>query len=352
MKRLTALLALLAMLFALPARAELPLVYPAETVISVMRLTDAQRRLADYLYAPVLAGEEKIDLPKGTRYDDVGVAMQSLMLNYPELFHLDRTYTISYWQNEPDVAVSVSPTYRMNAWEADAIRQRLYSAALEMIAADPSPLALHDALVARASYGGSTEMRHTAPGALLEGLATCEGYAQAMTLLCRMAGVPCGIVTGTGIETWSGRPENHSWNVLELETGFTLVDATWNDQERAGLNTRWYFGLSTEQMAADHSPDSNMDVPACGDQANWHRSNGGYADTQEDVFHALLAMVNGGGAVNLRITDATLYQELAADTGALLDAYNAWCPETKQFYGRYTYLLCDAQQCLWLGPTQ
>lgn len=351
MKRLTALLLLL-LLFALPARAELPLVYPAETVIHVMRLTDAQRRLADYLYAPVLAGEEKIDLPKGTRYDDVGVAMQSLMLNYPELFHLDRTYTISYWQNEPDVAVSVSPTYRMSAWEADAIRQRLYSAALEMIAADPSPLGLHDALVARTSYGGSTEMRHTAPGALLEGLATCEGYAQAMTLLCRMAGIPCGIVTGTGVEANTGLPESHSWNVAVLNGGYSLVDATWNDQERAGLNTRWYFGLSTRQMAADHTPDSTMDVPECGDQANWHRQQGGYADTQEDVFHALQAMVDTGAAVNVRITDGALYQQLAGDTGALLDAYNAWCPEGKQFYGRYTFLLCEAQRCIWLTPAK
>ena len=235
MKRLTALLALLAMLFALPARAELPLVYPAETVISVMRLTDAQRRLADYLYAPVLAGEEKIDLPKGTRYDDVGVAMQSLMLNYPELFHLDRTYTISYWQNEPDMAVSVSPAYRMNAWDASAIRQQLYGEALKLIAQDASPLGLHDALVARVSYGGSTEMRHTAAGALLEGLATCEGYAQALTLLYRMAGIPCGIVTGTAVDA-HGRADRHAWNIADIDD-YCLIDATWNDQEHLGLNT-------------------------------------------------------------------------------------------------------------------
>lgn len=344
MKKLISLL-LAAWLLMGGALAELPLVYPAETVISVMRLTQEQRALAAYLYAPVLAGETKIPLPEGTRYDDVGPAMQSLMLDYPELFHLHREYTVSYWQNEPEVAIAVSPQYRMDARRAEELRTQLYQAALALVQQGGMAVGLHDALLEGTRYGGDTEMRHTAVGALLQGTATCEGYAQALSLLYRMAGIPCGVVKGVGTESMTGQQTAHAWNIMYLG-GYSLIDATWNDQDGSGLNTHWYFGLSDEQMAADHTPDAEMDMPRSTDHAGWHRRYGRYAATQEDFFRAVEALVASGTPVNLRVTDGALYRAIAADIGSFLDAYNEWCPEGLAFYGRYTYMTCDAQQCL------
>lgn len=344
-RRMALLLAALLLLLCLPAQAELPLVYPEETVIPVMRLTNAQRRLADYLYMPVLEGQAQIDLPEGTRYNDVGPAMQYLMLTYPEMFHLGRSYRISYWQNDPDTAVSVTPEYRMDANSAIRLRSQMYEAALQMIDVNPTAVGLHDALVARVSYGGDVEMRHTAVGALLQGQATCEGYAQALTLLYRLAGIPCGLITGTGVDSITGVPSGHAWNIMNLG-GYSLIDATWNDQEAAGLNTYWYFGLSTQQMAADHTPDADMDVPRCTDHAGWHRRMGGYASTRTEVFAAIQALALYGTPLNLRITDAALYRSIASDPSALMDAYNDWCPQGSEFYGRYSYLFSDAQRCM------
>lgn len=344
MKRLLTLLLLLVVL-AVPARAELPLVYPEATVLSALRLTQAQRDLAAYLYQPVLEGEEKIDLPRNTRYQDVGPALQCLMLDYPEMFHLGRTYTITYWQNEPDVAIAVAPSYRMDAAEAHRLRQRLYQEALAMIRVNGTAVGLHDALLVRVTYGGDDDMRHTAVGALLEGTATCEGYAQALTLLYRMAGIPCGMITGEAVDAATGETASHSWNFMYMG-GYSLIDATWNDQEAAGLNTHWYFGLSTAQMAADHTPDRDMAVPACTDQAGWHRRHGRYAATQEEVFSALLDLVRTGEPVNLRITDVALYRRIAADPAALMEAYNEWAPRGSGFYGGYSYLFSDAQRCI------
>ena len=343
MKRILCLL--MALLLPLSALAELPLVYPEATVISVLSLTAQQRALAAYLYEPVLRGEARIDLPEGTRYHDVGPAMQCLMLDYPELFHLGRTYTITYWQNEPDVAIAVSPAYRMDARTADGLRQQLYQQAMKMIRVNGTAVGLHDALLTCVTYGGADDMRHTAVGALLQGTATCEGYAQALTLLYRMAGIPCGVITGQTIDHATGQPTGHSWNIIDLG-GYSLIDPTWNDQEAAGLNTRWYFGLSTEQMAADHMPDADMAVPRCHDHAGWHRRYGRCAATQEEVFSALQQLVTHGEPVNLRITDAALYLRIASDVGAFLDDYNAWAPREQGFYGGFSYLFSDAQQCV------
>lgn len=344
MKRLLALLAAL-WLLPLCARAELPLVYPAETVMSVIPLTPVQKQLVEHLYAPVLEGRTRIELPQGTRYDDVGPAMTALMMDYPELFHLHRSYTISYYQNEPEVAVAVNPEYRMDAAEAAQARQELYHAALTLIRADGTAVGLHDALVERVTYGGTTEMRHTAAAALLDGLATCEGYAQALSLLYRMAGIPCGVIAGEAVQSATGQREKHAWNIMYMG-GCSLIDATWNDQEHAGFNTHWYFGLSTDQMAADHTPDANLIVPVCGDQAGWHRLLERYADDLGDVARAVEALVRYGEPVNLRITDADMYAALSGDLGGFLDSYNAQCAEGAAFYGSYTYLTCDAQQCI------
>lgn len=352
MKRLLPLLLLgLCLLLPLTACADLPLPYQAATVISCMDLTPAQRALAEYLYRPVMAGEEKITLPEGTRYDDVGPAMQCLMLDYPELFHLGRQYSISYWQDEPDIAIAVSPRYRMDARTADALRQELYAQAQALVRQNGTAVGLHDALVERVTYGGDDDMRHTAVGALLYGTATCEGYAQGLTLLYRMAGIPCGIITGQAVDNATGQLGGHSWNIINLG-GYSLIDATWNDQQGAGINTYWYFGLSSTQMGADHYPDADMTVPLCTDHANWHRLMGCLATTREDVFCALQNLVRTGSMVNLRIPDAALYWQIAADPGAFLDAYNAWASRDDGFYGRYSYMFCDAQRCFIIRRTE
>lgn len=346
-----AVCALMAALLCLcSAQAELPLAYPADTVLSAAPLTKAQRRLAEYLYSPIMNGEERIELPEGTRYDDVGPAMHSLMLDYPEMFHLHRSYTVSYYQNKPDVATAVNVQYRMSGEAAQVTRAAMYEAAMNILAYADTPEAIHDALAARVTYGGTTEMRHTAAAALLTGQATCEGYAQALSLLYRLAGIPCGVISGTAVRS-DGLQESHAWNIAAIG-GFTLIDATWNDQDSTGFCTEWYFGLSTEQMAADHTPDADLAIPPCGVQANWHVRSGNQAESLTDVLEAVARMVRDGTPVNLRVTDAELYRRIVTDPGSILEEYNAWCAPGEEFYGGYTWMNSDAQQCVIISRVQ
>lgn len=342
MRKLLALLALLACLIPTAHAAELPLPYDASTVLSVVDLTPAQRALADALYTPIFNGQERIELPKGTRYDDVSAAMSCLMQDYPELFHLGRDYTVGYYRDKPEIATWVQPQYRMSAGEAANARAVLYAQAYLLADASPDPLALHDHLCSLVTYGGDEELRHTAVGALLTGQATCEGYAQALTLLYRMAGIPCGVVVGEAADS-SGQAQRHSWNIADIG-GFTLIDATWNDQNALGLNTHWYYGLSTGQMGADHFPDAGQSIPECGGQASWHRANGSVAATQSEVDAAIRRLVDGE-MVNLRIPDAALYAALAHETHAWLEGYNLRHPEAG-FYGAYSVVTSDAQMCV------
>lgn len=342
------LIALLCCLCPLLSAGALTRPYPEDTVLSVMSLTSAQQTLAEFLYEPIFYGRERIDLPEGTRYDDVRPAMLSLMTDYPELFHLGGQYSTSCYTHEPEYAIYVTPQYIMTAEEAAAARVELYVRAYLMVDADPDPLALHDALCAMVTYGGDTEKRHTAVGALLEGTATCEGYAQALTLLYRMAGVPCGMVTGSAADS-SAESGPHAWNIAQLAcTAF--IDATWNDQEAADCNTHWYFGLSEEQLAATHTADESLMLPPTGESANWHLQHGFLVRVPQDADDALRGL-SRGEAVSLRFEDPALYAQVIQDTNAFLLAFNERCPDAA-FYSSYSIMKSDRQLCLVLRQAE
>jgi hypothetical protein len=336
------LLALLLMLMLLPCALAETLPYPESTVISVLALTDAQRRLADFLYGPVLRGETHIALPDKTLYGDVSAAMGCLMQDYPELFHLGRNYSVGYYRDEPEYATWVEPSYRVEASAAAALREQLLRQARLAAGFSPDPDVILDVLCQSVLYGGDEEMRHTAVGPLLQGAATCEGYAQAVTLVCRIKGIPCGVIVGNATDN-AGRTDRHAWNLLRMN-GYTLLDLTWNDQNNLGLNTRWYYGLSTQQMAADHVPDGNQRIPDCGVQDNWHAQRGLVIASEDELYAALRIFIREG-QVNLRFSDRSLYARAAHDTHALLDAFNRACPEDA-FYGAYSIVHSDAQLCV------
>ena len=324
------------------AASALTLPYAEETVLSVQVLTAEQAALVEFLYSPIFNMEANITLPRSTRYEDAEAAMTALTRDYPELFHLGRNYSLSYYTHAPEYATAVIPQYRMSAEEAAKKRGELYVAAYLAAAQSADPLAMHDHVCAVVSYGGDTEMAHTAVGALLEGQATCEGYAQAITLLYRMAGIPCGIVTGTAMDA-HGHTDRHAWNISDID-GYCLIDATWNDQEHLGLNTHWYYGLSTGQMAADHTPDPGLHIPLCSGKANWHNRHGYIVHDTVQADSAIRRLA-AGETINLRMPQRTMYDALTNDLSAWLEDYNQRNPDAP-FYGSYSMTRSDAQQCI------
>ena len=79
-------------------------------------------------------------------------------------------------------------------------------------------------------------LKSTAYGALINGRATCQGYAVLIYRLLREAGVGVRIIQGTA-ETASGRREVHAWNIVRIDGLYYNLDATWDDQ----LGTETYF---------------------------------------------------------------------------------------------------------------
>ena len=105
-------------------------------------------------------------------------------------------------------------------------------------------LYIHDALAAHITYEDG-DNAHDIYGALVEGKAVCEGYAEAYQYLLREAGIQSYVVTGTA------NGGAHAWNYVRLDGKYYQVDLTWDDQGEELYHA--YFGLTDAMMAEDHA---------------------------------------------------------------------------------------------------
>lgn len=135
----------------------------------------------------------------------------------------------------------------------EALRQILDSQISSSMSDYEKELALHDYLVTHCKYSDvviqSAESDiYRAYGALVNGDAVCNGYAEALQLLFMCAGLKSQFVIGTadGVD--------HAWNLVELDGKWYHLDATWDDpMPDQGENTLHpYFNVTDEIMAESH----------------------------------------------------------------------------------------------------
>jgi transglutaminase/protease-like cytokinesis protein 3 len=133
-------------------------------------------------------------------------------------------------------------------------------------------LALHDYLVNNCQYDqrvidgtipDNSDDTYNAYGALINGSAVCQGYADAMYRLLKGVGIESMSVSGTatnGVET-----ENHAWNIVKIGGQYYQLDATFDDPSyKDGSNhpTHDYFNVTDDLLAQDHTWDRDS-YPVC-----------------------------------------------------------------------------------------
>ena len=156
----------------------------------------------------------------------------------------------------------------------DRAQQLVFQAAEE--SRTPLELArwLHDELCRSVVYTRSPDGKSTcdsAIGALQEGRAECDGYADAFYLLCTLAGFKVGFQHGTTVESADG--SMHLWNVLEWEGLWYHVDVTWDDiddPQSPDIACYRYFNIGSD-MFYDHFWDSELTLCPLSAYTDWNR---------------------------------------------------------------------------------
>ncbi len=330
MKRLAALLMLLV---CLPALA-LAHPYDASTIILTQPATKAARELAEWLYPSVKAGQANIELPAGTAYDTATEALSLLHREYPELCEMSNRWSVSYYTHEPDIAIAVEPQYYQDGSMAKVIAAAQSIAGEAIGTQTERAEQLHDWVCRRTVYDKSGGHTASAYGSIINGYAQCEGYAKALVLLYRMAGIPSGMVTGVSWDE-SYVQGSHAWVVACIDGVNVLIDPTADDGVD-GAVTHWYYGLTEEQMAADHRMDEGSSVPDCWSESlNWHARRGLLVTDLSQMTDILYTFVMNREPIEFRFANALLYKQFIEQFDQIIDSYNASYGWGAGFYGAY-----------------
>lgn len=202
----------------------------------------------------------------------VPTIVESVSKDYPELANYSYySYTYS------DTSISYKLSYYFAGSTMAKYNTETYKKAQDLVKALVKPgmtdlekeISIHDYLVKNNRYDLAAVENpkaywasYMAYGALVKGTSVCQGYAQAMSLLLRTAGIECKYVSG------KGNGGNHAWNIVKIGGQYYHVDATFDDPVFTlnGVRTETlrhtYFNLSDSQMAKDHSWDKTK-YPKC-----------------------------------------------------------------------------------------
>ncbi|MCD7823511.1 MAG: hypothetical protein LUG86_05780 [Oscillospiraceae bacterium] len=204
--------------------------------------------------------------------------------------------------NEDGTVVGVTINYRGIDYESDIepIMTALENRLQEIVSSIPVGSSefetlkyLHDYLILNCDYSDTAGTSpFSAYGALVEGYATCQGYADAMHLLLARAGFETMFVTGIG----SDESVTHKWNYVMCEDGhWYIIDPTWDDPSDISdlyFVGYCYFLISDEEILKDHvaKHESNYYETPYADSMdlNFFNVMGYYATTTDEAYDILL----------------------------------------------------------------
>ncbi len=150
---------------------------------------------------------------------------------------------------------------------------------------------------------------HDAYGALIEGRAVCQGYSDAVKLICDYYSIPCVCISGTA------NGGGHMWNAIQMEDGkWYLMDLTWDDQDHKTYydfflvgtqSTNTYFG--GQKFSTEHINDADLALPNLQYAATAYNRNQNmytlfsgtldspyFNENNNFLYFSFLAMLNNG----------------------------------------------------------
>jgi hypothetical protein len=134
-------------------------------------------------------------------------------------------------------------------------------------------LAIHDYLKEHITYNEDldnlTDIDHTAYGALIHGVAVCDGYMDAFHLVLNEVGIESHNVTGDDLD----QTDNwwHAWSLVKMDGEYYHIDLTWNDTDDDRANYE-FFGLTDDEIKETHIIFEANQIPeATGEKNNYYQ---------------------------------------------------------------------------------
>ncbi len=238
------------------------------------QLDKYQKAVYNKLYYDFKPGTDKIEVQMPDRritgdqdeveYEVIRIvqgALDALLKDCPEFFWVDISGTSVGYEYTPlpqnrmrleEIIINTATLPDYSQSDIDMLIEEVNNFPVEGETVYEQLLSIHDGLARRISYDYSPPplpaSSYDAYGALIEGLAVCEGYSEAFKLICDRLNIPCILVVG--YVATSGEPGPHMWNAVEIGGAWYLVDVTWDDHTdsfpRVVFNDCFLVGTNTE----------------------------------------------------------------------------------------------------------
>ncbi len=195
--------------------------------------------------------------------NEVERAYNYYMDDYPQHFWRGNTRSYTFIGTKMLTLTLTSPLCNGDKAEIKAMDDKVKAEVDKVLAGVKSSMTdfevelyIHNYLVNNCKYDTTykAENAHNMYGALVNGVAVCEGYAYAFQHLCRLAGIQSIVVKGE--LNAQGKTESHAWNMVELEGSYYHIDVTSDDPVMNGGTKHvlefTYFNLTDAQIKTDH----------------------------------------------------------------------------------------------------
>lgn len=236
-----------------------------------------------------------------------------------------------YERNSKTMTVNINYRYTKNSFltkkrqSAEALKTARHITA-ELIDSTMSDydkeILLHDYIINNTCYDYNNYKNGTIPdesyeeyGCLVLGKTVCEGYSEAMKLLCDLSGIECVIVTGKSLVGTQG---NHAWNIVKINGSFYHIDVTGDDpvsSDKTNILAHYYFNQTDSQMSKVRKWDTSL-YPRCNSTAsNYYYKNGLVANSKQSFIELVRkAQKKGSTSIEIAITGSygSIYNNLSS----------------------------------------
>lgn len=259
--------------------------------------------------------------------------------------------TINYYVMDAFINGTPIPENQGKAKELyDVVASIIYSQIHDDMTDYEKELALHDYLVLHCKYSENITQDvksdiYRAYGALVDGDAVCNGYAEAMQLLLRCVGIESQFVVGYG-QTANGEWIEHAWNLVNLDGTWYHLDATWDDPapNQDGVVIHPYFNVTDDIILENHKWEQEDYPKAVGMDNNYYQKQNQYFLNMEEYrLAAYRMMVDGMSARYEGVIEN--YQEDESDMQFIFEGNDKYNSVSWQTYalGSYTVLIMNVE---------
>ena len=222
--------------------------------------------------------------------DLVSDIFYAVLEDNPQLFHVDKKFTLQYTASN----TTLKPSYNVDSRSAAVIQSQL-DAIVNKLRKQMTgnrfedERIIHDYVASTTKYAHSNKgdpRYHRLSGALLENLAVCEGISYGTAYLMDELGIPCCVISGN----LRSSTESHAWNLVRLSGNYYHVDVT-NDISDDGPQYV-YLNLSDRQLMQTHQ--WNVHTECTDESRRYLGENGCVVDDLDEVKTLLIRRLREG----------------------------------------------------------